>query len=104
VVDTVTNFVYPLGPTNVSVDEIGRGELVIQPNPMSDVMTVLMPRGGAPAASYRVSGMDGRVHRETNVLPDHRVTVERGNLAAGVYMLDITAADGHRLVKRFIVR
>jgi hypothetical protein len=100
----VTNMIYPLGPTNVSVDEVGRGQLIVQPNPMDDVMTVLMPRGGGLAVSYRISGMDGRVHRENNILPDHRITVERGNLAAGVYMLEITAVDGHRLVKRFIAR
>jgi hypothetical protein len=102
VVDTVTNLIYPLGPTNVSVDELGRGQLAIHPNPMSDMMTVQMPRGGGMASSYRISGMDGRIHRETAVTPNHRITVERGNLAAGVYMLEITATDGHRSVKRFI--
>jgi hypothetical protein len=97
--------IYPVGWPYVSVEHVENSEeLIIQPNPMEDRMTVLLTNSSSPASSYRILGVDGRIYREMTVTPDQRITVERGNLAAGVYLIEITSTDGHRLFKKFIAR
>jgi surface protein len=105
VVNVETNMIYPVGPTNVSVEHIGsQGELILQPNPMEERMTVVLPTRFGIATGYRVTGVDGRVYAEQSISAETRFDVNRGNLSSGLYLIEVTNAEGARVTSRMMVR
>lgn len=81
----------------VSVDEVSGTDLLVYPNPVSDLLTINAPRGSIEL--YAVyNGLGQAVSSGTG----YRINVS--DLAAGVYWLEITGSDSgksyHRIVKR----
>jgi len=105
VVDVETNMIYPVGWPYVSVEHVENSEeLIIQPNPMEDRMTVVLPTRFGTAIGYRVIGTDGRTHVEEMLRTDTRFDVMRNNLPPGLYIIQVMNGEGAVVLARMIVR
>jgi hypothetical protein len=103
-VDTLNNVITTLNPAGVAQSMEELGELRLMPNPMQEVMTVLLPSRFGKAMAYRITGIDGRVMQEQRLDATHRFEVQRNGLASGVYFLEAVNANGQRAAARMVVQ
>lgn len=104
VVDTVNNVIFIVEPNGIAQGLNPVQELTLIPNPMSDVLTVVLPAQFGRATGYRIVGMDGRTAVQRSSDSRQRLTIHRDGLPAGVYLLEVTGADGHRGTSRMVVQ
>jgi len=105
VVNVETNMIYPVGWPYVSVERIESSrDLILQPNPMEERMTVVLPTRFGMATGYRITGVDGRVCAEKSISAETRFEVNRGNLSSGLYLIEVVNAEGARVTARMMVR
>ncbi|MEK7257081.1 MAG: BACON domain-containing carbohydrate-binding protein, partial [Bacteroidota bacterium] len=72
------------------------GQLLVSPNPASDAFFVSIP-ANAPPCRLLLSDVSRHLLRELSARAGERLGVERERLPAGMYFLQLTAADGRML-------
>lgn len=93
--------VYPMG-TGTGGLEV---ELpVISPNPLTDRASFTMPVTMGSNVSIRIIDLHGRVVRQWSAREAQSVTMERGSLCDGMYMLLATSEQGRVAHAHFVVR
>lgn len=95
---------WPIPLTNVGQNEHadGRSALRIQPNPGSDHVEVTIPPLFRDGAALRILDARGRVQRTLSLSGAAVVQLERGDLAEGIYSLDLVGMDGQRTSGRLV--
>jgi len=103
-VDLINNVITITNPNGITQSMEEMGELRLMPNPMQEVMTVLLPSRFGRAMAYRITGIDGRVMHQQEVNAEHHFEVGRHGLAAGVYFLEAVNSEGQRAAARMVVQ
>ncbi len=75
-------------------------DVVVYPVPVTTTLNVATGLSGYAVSIYNAAGAE--VYARTGI--DGNLSVDRGNWASGVYVIKITAADGHSTVRRFTVK
>ena len=87
---------------SVSIDGLtGSGNVVIFPNPFR-INTTLF--SSVKNCSVRIFDVTGKVVRNINSVTDFPLTVERGNLSAGVYVVVLRTENGNAQRVKLIVQ
>lgn len=104
IIDTVANLIFPVGNTNVGLQQaVVSGSLILMPNPMSDRMTVILPSDLTGPVHFKVMDALGRVKVRQTVLQGRSFVFRRDNMASGVYLLEVIGNRSQRMVARFAV-
>ncbi len=78
--------------------------LRVFPNPTNQGVTIELPGQTSPEMEVRVLTVDGReLMRKRSLSGFNSLTLEVGSLPAGLYLLDVTTAEG-RATQRLVVR
>jgi len=95
---------WPIPLTNVGQHEYleGPATLAIWPNPASDLVEVNVPAAFRDGALLRILDTRGRVQRARLLTGAAVVRLERGELAEGIYALDLVRSDGQRTSTRVV--
>jgi hypothetical protein len=98
--ETVTAISGECVATNVGVDELDNGgiDLSVFPNPFSGSATVRIVNRFSTAVSATVTDITGRVVRDLGNITSERVELDRGDLGAGVYFVQVM--DSRRVLAR----
>lgn len=75
---------------------VRNSELFIQPNPFKESFQVFFANPEADQLSITLSDMTGRVVRSFQQIREESITIERGNLASGMYIVAVRGKDGVR--------
>jgi hypothetical protein len=70
--------------------------LFIQPNPFQESTQIFFSNPDAEQLSITLSDMTGRVIRSFQQIREESITITRGNLAAGMYMVTVRGKEGVR--------
>jgi hypothetical protein len=70
--------------------------LFIQPNPFQESTQIFFSNPDAEQLSITLSDMTGRVVRSFQQIREESITITRGNLAAGMYMVTVRGKEGVR--------
>lgn len=107
--DTIVNYLAPrichtLALAPVGIDQkVKRENVMVYPNPASSTFVVTTRDASNPIHGISVVDMLGKtVMRVENVITD-KLTVDRGELDGGVYMVDIQFKEGS-LAKKIIIK
>ena len=92
---------YTYSPIRAVKFEKGGEDLLVFPNPATDLLHILLPGSYINAATLQVFGIDGKFISSMN--PNtNMVQLSLKNLAAGTYLLQIIKNDGSRKTYRFV--
>ena len=69
---------------------IKRTQFTVVPNPFSDQVTVTS-NGNQPIQSYRIYDLGGNLVIAQNGLNAEKLTIDRGNMPAGMYFLELNS-------------
>lgn len=75
-------------------------DVAVYPVPVTTTLNVATTLSGYAVSIYNAAGAE--VYARGGI--DGNIAIERGNWAAGVYVIKSTAADGHSAVRRFTVK
>ncbi len=102
-VDTALNRITAEGPTSVESIPIMESDLRLLPNPMTDHMTVILCANMADATYFRLHDMTGATIKEERFAPSRVISIERHDMASGLYLLDIGLMDGAAVRERIMI-
>lgn len=102
-VDTMFNIIHPVVNIWFSAQEKEYQTLSIRPNPMTEVIEVLLSDHVTLPKSYKVRDIMGR-ELAGGPVEGHRFRFFRENWPAGLYMVEVNGQDGSILVEPFLVK
>ena len=87
-----------------TVDIALKNSLKVIPNPFSDQVTIQFDNPRNEAYELNIMDLSGRVVRHVTGLNSNQVTLERGNLVAGMYFVQLVDAAGNFATTKLMVK
>ena len=99
----IKEFTTSLNCTGVGIAEFDENAIILSPNPVNDLLTIEIP-SGVIIRELTVLDVAGRLVQETEIPSSGAQTVALPvqHLTNGLYLIRLTAADGHTVLKRFV--
>ena len=103
---TLTTWIFSTcDASTVGIDELGKGpEFSVYPNPFENSTTIEFAEVVNENYTVVVSDVTGKVVKEITNLRENRVVIHRENMETGIYLLQVSNANGARTVKKLVVK
>jgi uncharacterized delta-60 repeat protein len=102
-VDTNSNAIYPLLITQIQGSSNSTNELFIMPNPLINQSIIVLPKSFGEAVSYKIWSSSGQLTTEINGSFINSILLQKENLAAGMYLLEVTNKQGDIKRKKILI-
>jgi hypothetical protein len=90
--------------TSVDVQEGEKIEASVYPNPVSSFATVNFDYQAGQVCTFRIYNLAGMMVREISNITTGEFTFNRGNLASGLYIFDLTSGNGISLTGKLMMK
>jgi hypothetical protein len=97
----------PLDPLTTSIDEIiaiSDFNYSIFPNPFDESTTLQFDNPNHEYFQLEITGLDGKVWKHISSINSDKITIEKSNMAEGVYFLRLMKQDEVLINEKLIVR
>lgn len=88
--------------STTSLEELNNDDIVISPNPSTDVFTVSTKNGFLLNGKVEAFNLEGQLFMSQDVISEQNFTIDLKNFASGVYLLKMKLGD--RIVVRKLVK
>lgn len=85
-------------------DDLGKDNLKVYPNPFTHTTTVEFSNAFGNIYDFSIITLTGKVVRRIEGVNSDKVEINRGDLAAGVYILTISNRKGESLSKKLVIQ
>ena len=90
--------------TQLTTNHLPLITITVFPNPVQDNLNIYLGTNNTKTYKLRVVTMTGieAISKEEVTANNSRITIAANNLAAGIYLLELTDAEGNKSMKRFV--
>ena len=95
-------YVAKLGDASVGISQLQKNKINIFPSPTNGQFTIDLP-GNTLSGTIKIIDFSGRIVQAKNITAAQQ-TINTGNLAKGIYLINVTIDTGAVIIEKIIIQ